>query len=146
MSLVQVTFIRHAEEHKKAGLNERGEPDDHSLTIRGWQRAGALARFFAGGMANAGRPDVIYASRVAEGSESKRPFQTVAPLIALCAGTGVDYVDTFAKTQTASLAADIMLRHGSVLVCWEHSKIAECIAALPQAPRTPAEWPSNVMI
>lgn len=144
MPLSQIIFIRHAEEHSKAGLTEQGAPDDQSLTVRGWQRAGALARFFTAQDAVVPRPDVVYASRVTAGSESRRPGQTVSPLVALCTTTGrLEYVDTFAKPQTADLAADILTRDGTVLVCWEHSKIVECIAALPQPPKTPAEWPGE---
>lgn len=144
MAVSQIIFIRHAEEHDEAGLTEQGAPDDHSLTIRGWQRAGALARFFNNDHDTDRKPDTIYASCVAPGSESKRPGQTVAPLIALMRDqTGVEYVDRFAKSHTAQLATDILTRNGTVLVCWEHSKIVECIAALPQPPKIPAEWPSK---
>jgi hypothetical protein len=42
-------FIRHAEKpgvDVASGLEANGTTDPESLTIRGWQRAGALARFF----------------------------------------------------------------------------------------------------
>ncbi len=144
MSVSQIIFIRHAEEHGEPGLTEQGVLDDQSLTVRGWQRAGALAVFFANGGAAGRRPDVVYASCVAPGSESKRPGQTVGPLVALMNDQGgVRYVDAFAKPRTDALAADIMTRTGTVLVCWEHSKIADCIAALPDASGTPGKWPSE---
>ena len=144
MSVSQIIFIRHAEEHDEPGLTEKGTADDQSLTVRGWQRAGALAGFFVDGSDLSRKPDVVYASCVAPGSESQRPGQTVAPLVALMRGRdGVQYVDAFAKPQTDELAADILTRFGTVLVCWEHSRIAECIAALPHAPKTPEKWPSE---
>ncbi len=46
MPVSQIIFIRHAEEHNEAGLTPEGTHDDRSLTVRGWQRAGALAGFF----------------------------------------------------------------------------------------------------
>ncbi len=52
-------------------------------------------------------------------------------------------METFAKPQTDELAADIMTRDGTVLVCWEHSKIIDCISALPRPPQTPDKWPSD---
>ncbi|MGF6303029.1 hypothetical protein OKW43_005714 [Paraburkholderia sp. WC7.3g] len=42
--------IRHAEKPVKGlamGVDERGVGDNGHLTVRGWQRAGALARFFS---------------------------------------------------------------------------------------------------
>ena len=67
--VTKVMIIRHAErpdkEGKAKGVTAEGKHDDGSLTVQGWQRAGALAIFFS-------KPDVasglevlavIYASR-----------------------------------------------------------------------------------
>jgi len=110
---------------------------------RGWERAEALVNFFATAKPP-GTPDVVYASTVGPGSESKRPCQTVAPLVERLSGHVVfQYVQRFAKPETKALMADVMTRTGTVLVCWEHSKIAECVACLPNAPPTPENWPSD---
>jgi hypothetical protein len=45
----KIMLIRHAEKPiagRVEGFRARGEKDDASLTARGWQRAGALTRFF----------------------------------------------------------------------------------------------------
>ena len=68
----QIIVIRHAQMptrnpmHK--GIREDGTVDPESLTVRGWQHAGALAAVFAGpgsGAADAlvARPDVIFRRR-----------------------------------------------------------------------------------
>lgn len=133
----RILFIRHAEEHATPGFEEDGTADGHSLTIRGWQRAGALVGLFTrAGM----RPDLVFTSTVGPGSESKRPEQTIGPLVQ---ASGLALVQDHAKTDTDALAADLMRRAGVVLVCWEHSQIAKTIRALPNPPATPEEWPSD---
>ena len=51
MSALTLMIIRHAEKPKEEwpgpGLTIEGSPDEKSLVIRGWQRAGALVQFFA---------------------------------------------------------------------------------------------------
>ena len=49
MSLTKVMLIRHAEKPNETvqGVNEAGRADPDQLSVRGWQRAGALIRFFA---------------------------------------------------------------------------------------------------
>jgi broad specificity phosphatase PhoE len=97
----QIIVIRHAQKPthkpKRIGIREDGSADPDSLTVRGWQHAGALAAVFAGpgsGAADAlvARPDVIFAAgaekkkvcigdkELAVGSHSRRPLQTVSPL------------------------------------------------------------------
>ena len=67
----QIIVIRHAQKPthnpKHIGIREDGTADPESLTVRGWQHAGALAAVFAGrgsGAADAlvARPDVIFAA------------------------------------------------------------------------------------
>ncbi|MGI4745145.1 MAG: phosphoglycerate mutase family protein [Janthinobacterium lividum] len=140
----QILFIRHGEEHAETGITETGRPDEHSLTVRGWQRAGALVGLFGRDERSGLRPDAIYASSVAPGSESWRPGQTVAPLVAyLQAHGGLFYNDAYGKNDIEALMADVLTRSGTVLIAWEHSRIADCIAALPGAPETPGKWPSE---
>ena len=45
----KILVIRHGEKPTPlgpAGIKEDGREDDHSLVVRGWQRAGALASYF----------------------------------------------------------------------------------------------------
>jgi hypothetical protein len=53
MAPSRIMFIRHAEKPHKPpcdnddGVKKTGEKDNESLTVRGWQRAGALVHFFS---------------------------------------------------------------------------------------------------
>jgi hypothetical protein len=50
MSARKIMIIRHAEKPDPSanivGVTEGGDVDKDDLTVRGWQRAGALVRFF----------------------------------------------------------------------------------------------------
>lgn len=83
-SLRKIFLIRHAEkpvpEAGIGGVDPLGTPDRRSLSVRGWQRAGALVRFFAPlhGVPVASlieRPDTLYAA--SPRSKSNRPLQTL---------------------------------------------------------------------
>ena len=141
MSPTRIMIIRHAEEHEVDGITSEGRADAQSLTVRGWQRAGALVPFFCSGKAGLPMPDTIFASGIAPGSESRRPQQTVAPLHAVLREKGsVSYSEAFAKPDTNALMAEVMTRSGIVLIAWNHSRIPECVAALPNPPQVPEEW------
>lgn len=85
--LRKIILIRHAEkpvpEHGILGVDELGNPDRRSLSVRGWQRAGALVRFFAPlhGAWHDGtieRPDALFAA--SPRAKSQRPLQTLRDL------------------------------------------------------------------
>src|ERR1019366_5771874 len=87
----KIMVIRHAEEHDDAGViagvTVEGRPDTEDLTVRGWQRAGALIGLFLppDGVfvdRNLATPDAIFASGIGPHSKSQRPQNTVAPLAA----------------------------------------------------------------
>lgn len=137
-------IIRHAEEHDVDGITQDGRVDPQSLTVRGWQRAGALVPFFCSGGRGVSTPDTIFASAIAPGSQSRRPQQTVAPLHAVLKERGrVCYSEAFAKPDTSALMAEVMTQSGIVLIAWNHSRIADCVAALPNPPQTPGKWPDD---
>ncbi|XYD09105.1 histidine phosphatase family protein [Methylobacterium sp. NMS12] len=140
----RILIIRHAEQHGAPGIDSDGRLDEHSLTVRGWQRAGALIPFFLSGGALVPTPDAIFTSAVAPGSESRRPQQTVAPLHAVLRERGeVAYDERFTKPETEALMAEVMTRGGTVLIAWEHSCIPACVAALRDAPSVPSDWPDD---
>jgi hypothetical protein len=79
----KILLIRHAEkpDGSNAGVSPSGSADEKSLTVAGWQRAGALVCLFAppdGFPRNPAlaTPRFIFASH----SSSRRPEQSVRPL------------------------------------------------------------------
>src|SRR5580765_934540 len=89
--MLKIMIIRHAEKHQHGshdrGVSEDGRPAHHELTVRGWQRAGALVHLFAppGGPPDGSRiytPRSIFASEATRDSPSLRAMHTVGPLAA----------------------------------------------------------------
>lgn len=144
MAPERIIIIRHAEHHDEPGFKEDGTAGQRSLTIRGWQRAGALVGLFG----PSGHPDLVpatvFASAIGQDSPSDRPAETVSPLCeVLRSRRGFHYDRTYLKPDAEGLMRDVMQRSGSVLICWEHSVIPTAIAALPHAPTVPDEWPGG---
>ncbi len=146
-----IFLIRHAEKPDQAnhGVTVSGERDDEALIVRGWQRAGALAVFFASNR-DVPSPDRVYASMprkekvapgVKIGSDSERPLFTVSPL---AAKLGITPIETFAKGQEAALATALVGLQGTTLVCWQHEAIpAIAKLILGTANGVPDPWPST---
>ena len=144
MAPTRILIIRHAEEHDVTGVTADGDRNAQSLTVRGWQRAGALVGLFYPGERGPLTPDVLFTSAVAPGSPSQRPRQTIAPLYARLHREGaVGYNETFAKPETRPLMEAVLACQGTVLIAWEHSQIPHCVAALPNPPQVPARWPTH---
>lgn len=150
MPLDRIMFIRHAEkpaDNEDVGIEADGKPDAESLSVRGWQRAGALARFFCPiEKSHAARlkPATVFAAGAGPASKSKRSMQTVTPLIALLRETSpVNYVTTYLKDDGPALMVDVLSRNGVVLVAWEHKLLPQIIGHVPHAPAIPAAWPDD---
>jgi hypothetical protein len=150
MSVLTILIIRHAEKPRESwpgsGLTPDGVPDEKSLVIRGWQRAGSWSALFGVGFRSLDYPvpSVIYAAdpKSTTGDEpSKRPFETVIPL---AARLGLTPNTTYAVGQEAQLAATIVRQTGVMLVSWEHKAIARAllpaIANDQNLPGMPAKW------
>ncbi|WP_028229211.1 hypothetical protein [Paraburkholderia ferrariae] len=150
MTPERIMFIRHAEKPAPdlgGGVDANGKADEESLAVRGWQRAGALARFFCpqeGGHAAKLTPHSVFAPGTGPASKSRRAMQTVAPLVALLqAGSQVNFVTAYLKDDGAALMKDVLAQSGIVLVAWEHKVLPSLIGYLPHAPRVPAAWPED---
>jgi hypothetical protein len=154
MSALTVLVIRHAEKPDPGdpalgpGLTAAGTEDKHSLVIRGWQRAGTWAALFGGGTAGPDfpKPDVVYAanpdqSSSREGSNSKRPFETI---VALCNRLHLNPITTHGVDDEVALVNEVQGLTGVVLICWEHKRIVDAI--LPELtkgqklPHLPTKW------
>ena len=111
----------------------------------GWQRAGALVRWFGGQASPSGAglplPTHLFASQIAPQSSSRRPQQTLQPL-AQSLGLPID--TSVPKTDIERLAAAILAVEGVVLVAWEHHLIPSLAATLTGQPSlTPGVWPDD---
>lgn len=162
MSADQIIVIRHAQKPtrkpKRNGIRKNGTEDPESLTVRGWQHAGALAAVFAGRGPSApdalvARPDVIFAAgagkktarvgdrNVRVGSRSRRPLQTVTPL---AAALGLTPVTNHTKGEEQALVEDALGRPGVVLICWQHQNIATIGNLIVGNTTTvPQHWPED---
>ena len=82
-----IMFVRHGEKPGEGspphGVNHHGEIDEHSLSVQGWTRAGALAGLFAHAPSKSHphivRPGRIFATRPTHEAKSKREMHTAAP-------------------------------------------------------------------
>ena len=155
MGARQIFVIRHAEkpstDNSFAGVAPDGTPDDEELIVRGWQRSGALVRFFAPlpvppprdppATDVVCRPDVIFASAVAPHSKSLRPQRTIS---ALAQDLGKDPVLTHTKGDEAALVDDAIARDGTVLIAWEHEAIPQIAnLILGDTTTAPQKWPGS---
>jgi len=143
-----IMLIRHAEKPlpsgRASGISPAGRPDGRSLTVDGWQRAGALVELFAPARGNppAGlrRPDAVYASAARNG-RSRRSFETVEPL---ARQLGVGVIDRYAPGEEAKLVGDLVSRPGASLVSWHHKSLTKIIDNLGEiAPTPPRLWPRD---
>lgn len=145
-TLVMIT--RHGEKPAGSGtpqgIDVNGTPDAHSLTVRGWTRAGALVELFAPGTGatrpGLARPTAIYAAG-GTGGEGQRPRETVTPL---ATRLGLSVNTQYTKGGEAALAKEVAGRLGPTLICWQHGEIPAIAAAFGQVtPAPPAAWPDN---
>ena len=144
-----IMIIRHGEKpagsQKSSGVDATGSQSPGSLSVRGWQRAGALVGLFDPAAADpirAGlsRPRSIYAAKP-DGDAGQRPSQTVTPL---ADRLGLTVNTTYAKGNVQALVQDITAVHGTVLVCWQHEEIPALAAALgPVTTPVPTNWPDD---
>ena len=147
--------IRHAEKPDGSiqGVDIDGSDGPENLVVQGWQRAGALARFFAPlnsqfqhvGIA---QPKFLFASgpiskkvkkEGGDGSKSERPEQTITPLSQLL-DIRIDL--SFAEGEEAQVAAAAAASDGVVLIAWQHEGIPAIADAIPgKTGVVPSSWP-----
>lgn len=143
-------IIRHAEKHQPGshgkGVDEFGHHAKHELTIKGWQRAGALVGFFAppGGFPTdlpVQTPRAIYASDNTRNSPSLRAQHTVGPL---AAALGLTINHDFEEGEEAQLAEALLQAPSPVLVSWHHGRIAKLARRIGGIDiGCPDEWPDD---
>lgn len=148
----RLMLIRHAEKphDDELGVDAHGQPAPGSLSVQGWQRAGALVRLFAppDGLAPAPHlqtPQRIFAARPTPPHPSTRPRDTVAPL-AEALGLAVD--ERFGVDDPLPPLADALHAiPGAVLLCWRHDELPALAQGLAQGLNpdiaVPPRWPDD---
>lgn len=143
----KVMIIRHAEKPggKIRGVAPDGSNNSRGLTPRGWQRAGALVRYFDPASASTPVPGVatpaaIFASRVEKKEKSRRPRQTVKPL-ATALRIAVDA--SYGRDTEPVLVQTVLQASGPVLVCWHHENIPALVSLLAPSVSCPQVWPDD---
>jgi len=146
MSTIKIMIIRHSEKpNGDAGVTLSGAHDPHALTVRGWQRAGALVGLFTPGEHFASSyiaiPHCIFACGVTPQSRSLRPQQTVVPL---ADKLGLTIDTSFSKGDESELARAASKIGGVVLIAWDHKHIPAIDGALlGDSGRHPRHWPDD---
>jgi phosphohistidine phosphatase SixA len=148
--MLRIMIIRHAEKHQPGsrdrGISEYGRPAHHELTVRGWQRAGALVHMFAppGGLPDGSRihtPRSIFASDATRDSPSLRAMHTAGPLAATL---GVQVNHAYAEGEEATLAAIVVAAPSPALIVWHHAAIPRLVTEFAgKLPGCPVKWPED---
>ncbi|WKB53618.1 hypothetical protein [Eleftheria terrae] len=140
-----IVLIRHAEKPLPGcgGVDDNGREDAHALSVPGWQRAGALVRFFAGPAAGSGlpAPASLFAAAHSARRPSRRPALTLAPLarrlqLPVC-------LDCASEDPPEQTAARLLAAPGPVLVCWRHRELPPLARALLGGQCQVPEWPED---
>ncbi len=147
---VKIMVIRHAEkptgDPPPYGVTLEGEREKESLTVRGWQRAGALAGFFAPPDnsfrdPSLAEPQFLYASKPTKRNGSRRPFETITPLAEKLA---IRINSHFPKPDVEGMLEEVFLCAGAVLVCWQHEYIPQIANyILGSKTMSPQDWPGD---
>jgi hypothetical protein len=146
----KIMVIRHAEKpptHPPPyGITLEGAREKESLTARGWQRAGALASFFAPTSGHfqdpsLAEPQFLYASKPIRRNGSRRPIETIMPLAEKLA---IRINSNFPKSEAEGMLEEAFLCNGVVLICWQREYIPEIADhILGTKTAAPRDWPED---
>lgn len=130
-----IMLIRHAEKvEARSGsrnVGPEGEPLPAGLSIRGWQRAGALVPLFAprGAPCRDARidtPVALYAA--SDRPRSHRPSLTLGPLAEVL---GLEVHTAFRSGRDEeALLTEVLAVDAPVLVCWRHDELPRFVRTL----------------
>lgn len=149
MSCDKIMLIRHAErpspDKKFRGVDLTGRKNKESITVRGWQRAGALVRFFAPhndrfAHKALARPMILFACKAGPSAPSLRPQHSLLPLAELLEDVELN-CDYYEGEETA-LVRKVLSVRGPALIAWKHLTmhvIANLI--LENTSTAPQYWP-----
>lgn len=141
-----IMFIRHAEKPEKdqKGVTLDGEHDEHSLSVRGWTRAGALAALFANASSRTplAQPGRIIATAPSHSYKSKREHDTALPT-ANRLGISIDGREV--PDDYAPMIDDLEKSRQPTLIVWHHGSIPAFVRSFPltNPEQVPGEWPED---
>ncbi len=148
MACDKIMLIRHAERPNRfakiRGVWTDGRKNKESLTVRGWQRAGALARFFAPldnrfAHPTLARPDILFACKAAPEDPSLRPQHTLLPLAELLQ---VEFNRDYFESEERALVEKALSSDGPALIAWKHETMHVIAnAILGDKTTAPQHWP-----
>lgn len=150
MAPTTIMFLRHGEkpgEHGAPfGVDQHGNADPHSLSVRGWTRAGALAALFdhvpAPGRPALARPQRVLATQPTHDYRSKRERDTATPT---AERIGVEVETDFTHKDAAAAATSILGDDRDALVVWHHGSMPNLLSHFPiaNAGDVPSAWPED---
>jgi hypothetical protein len=150
MSCAKIMLIRHAErpspDKSTRGVTKEGIKDKEELTVRGWQRAGALVRFFAPHdnffvHPELERPEILFACKAGPTAPSLRPQHSLLPLAELIQ---VDFNCDYFEGEEEPLVRKALSAKGTVLIAWKHRNMHVIAnAILGNKTTAPQYWPLN---
>lgn len=145
-----VMFVRHGEKPGKQGpphgINHYGEHDAHSLSVRGWTRAGALAVLIANAPLDAYPhmvvPDRIIATKPSHEAKSRREVDTAVPL---ARRLDVEIDEGHGHGHEEALRESILTDPRNTLVVWHHGTMAHLVRGFPisNPDDVPKHWPDE---
>ena len=143
-------FVRHGEKpgegSRPHGVNRHGEIDEHSLSVQGWTRAGALAGLFAHAPSKSHPhvvpPGRIFATRPTPEAKSKRELHTAEPT---AKRLKVDVEDSHTHGNEEDLVKEVLSRPESTLIVWHHGTLAKLVGHFPivNSDAIPKRWPDE---
>ena len=145
-----VMFIRHGEKPGENGpphgINHHGEHDRHSLSVRGWTRAGALAAMFAHAP-TAVHPKVVAPERIvatapSHEAKSRREYDTAEPL---ASRLRIVVDDDHRRGHEHRLRDSVLGDPRATLVVWHHGTLPHLVGGFPIRNRdeVPLTWPDD---
>ena len=145
MAPTRIMIIRHGEKPDDGAdppisAMAKGDTGGDNLSPRGWQRAGALVRFFAPRGDHDARPDALFAATADAGFTSLRTQQTLAPLADFL---GVPVALPAPPTGVEAAASAVLATAGIALVAWEHRNIAKLVSAITGDDTLAPHWSSS---
>jgi len=145
----KIMIIRHGEKPEEDihGVDVEGHKSKIDLSPQGWQRSGALVRFFnpLKGVTFSdpalARPTAIFAAGSLDETKSLRSQHTVE---ALGRSLHLRLNLQHTKGEEQALLKSVLATDGVVLVAWEHNAIVEIANLLMGDPKSsPQRWPDS---